>query len=125
MTALSPVSERAIILAPLGRDGSLALAMLNEAGYTGMIASNLTMLCDALEEGAGLLVIAAEALRGVDLEPLLEHLHQDGLIDLSERFLCVLPAGRQRVEALCALFDRAGSAVPPCSNDETIDHESV
>ena len=75
MTALSPVSERAIILAPLGRDGSLALAMLNEAGYTGMIASNLTMLCDALEEGAGLLVIAAEALRGVDLEPLLEHLH--------------------------------------------------
>ncbi len=76
MTALSPVSERAIILAPLGRDGSLALAMLNEAGYTGMIASNLTMLCDALEEGAGLLVIAAEALRGVDLEPLLEHLHQ-------------------------------------------------
>jgi len=75
VTALSPVSERAIILAPLGRDGSLALAMLNEAGYTGMIASNLTMLCDALEEGAGLLVIAAEALRGVDLEPLLEHLH--------------------------------------------------
>lgn len=57
--------------------------------------------------------------------PLLEHLHQDGLIDLFERFLCVLPAGRQRVEALCALFDRAGSAVPPCSNDETIDHESV
>ncbi|NMZ25392.1 coproporphyrinogen III oxidase [Pseudomonas proteolytica] len=57
--------------------------------------------------------------------PLLEHLHQDGLIDLSERFLCVLPAGRHRVEALCALFDRAGSAVPPCSNDETIDHESV
>lgn len=57
--------------------------------------------------------------------PLLEHLHQDGLIDLSERFLCVLPAGRHQVEALCALFDRAGSAVPPCSNDETIDHECV
>lgn len=35
--------------------------------------------------------------------PLLEHLHQDGLIDLSERFLCVLPAGRQRVEALRAV----------------------
>ncbi|MFO2464455.1 coproporphyrinogen III oxidase [Pseudomonas sp. 15FMM2] len=57
--------------------------------------------------------------------PLLEHLHHDGLIDLSERFLCVLPAGRHQVEALCALFDRAGNAVPPCSNDETIDHECV
>lgn len=76
MTGFAPVSERAIILAPLGRDGSLALMMLNEAGYSGIIASNLTMLCDALEQGAGMLVIAAEALRGVDLEPLLEHLHQ-------------------------------------------------
>ena len=76
MSGFSPLSERAIILAPLGRDGSLALMMLNEAGYSGMVASNLNMLCDALEHGAGLLVIAAEALRGVDLEPLLDHLHQ-------------------------------------------------
>ncbi|WP_456026853.1 ATP-binding protein [Pseudomonas capeferrum] len=60
----------------MGRDGSLALMMLNEAGYSGIVASNLANLCELLEEGAGLLVIAAEALRGVDLEPLLEHLHQ-------------------------------------------------
>lgn len=76
MTGLSPASERAIILAPLGRDGSLALMMLNEAGYSGMVASNLTALCEALEQGAGMLVIAAEALRGVDLEPLLRYLHE-------------------------------------------------
>ncbi|MBY8945983.1 MULTISPECIES: ATP-binding protein [unclassified Pseudomonas] len=76
MTAISPLSERAIVLAPMGRDGSLALMMLNEAGYSGVIASNLTVLCEALEQGAGLLIIAAEALRGADLEPLLEHLHQ-------------------------------------------------
>ena len=76
MTSLSPVSERAIVLAPMGRDGALALMMLNEAGYNGMIATGLTALCNALEEGAGLLIIAAEALRGVDLEPLLEYLHQ-------------------------------------------------
>jgi len=73
---VSPASERAIILAPMGRDGSLALMMLNEAGYSGIVASNLADLCELLEDGAGLLVIAAEALRGVDLEPLLEHLHQ-------------------------------------------------
>jgi len=76
VTALAPASERAIVLAPLGRDGTLALMMLNEAGYSGIIASNLMALCEALEEGAGLLIIAAEALRGVDLEPLLEHLHR-------------------------------------------------
>jgi len=76
VTDLSPVSERAIVLAPMGRDGTLALMMLNEAGYSSVIASNLKALCEALEQGAGLLIIAAEALRGVDLEPLLERLHQ-------------------------------------------------
>eukprot|EP01133_Synstelium_polycarpum_P005376 gene5376-6225_t len=50
--------------------------MLNEAGFNGIIASHLQMLCEELEHGAGLLVIAAEALRGIDLEPLLTHLHQ-------------------------------------------------
>ncbi|MBE8593940.1 response regulator [Pseudomonas sp. MAFF 301449] len=76
MPTLPGISERAIILAPVGRDSSLALMMLNEAGYTGIVATHLPMLCDALEHGAGLLIIAAEALRGVDLEPLLEYLHQ-------------------------------------------------
>ncbi|MBT1260371.1 ATP-binding protein [Pseudomonas pergaminensis] len=76
MTGLLPVSERAIVLAPMGRDGSLALMMLNEAGYAGIVASNLEALCEALDDGAGLLIIAAEALRGVNLEPLLEYLHQ-------------------------------------------------
>jgi len=76
VTSLSPVSERAIVLAPMGRDGTLALMMLNEAGYSGVIATGLTTLCNALEEGAGLLIIAAEALRGIDLEPLLGYLHQ-------------------------------------------------
>ncbi|MDR8370244.1 ATP-binding protein [Pseudomonas lactis] len=76
MPALSPISERAIVLAPMGRDGSLALMMLNEAGYSGIVANSLTALCEELTQGAGLLIIAAEALRGVDLEPLLELLHQ-------------------------------------------------
>jgi len=76
VTDLSPVSERAIVLAPMGRDGSLALMMLKEAGYTGVIASSLPALCEAVEQGAGMLIIAAEALRGADLEPLLEYLHQ-------------------------------------------------
>ena len=76
MSTLLPVSERAIILAPMGRDAALALMMLKEAGYGGIVASNLPLLCEALEQGAGLLIIAAEALRGVSLEPLLEYLQR-------------------------------------------------
>ena len=76
MTVLSPLSERAIILAPLGRDGALALMMLNEAGYSGIVATDLNSLCEALAQGSGLLIIAAEALRGVDLAPLLDYLHR-------------------------------------------------
>ncbi|WP_248135961.1 ATP-binding protein [Pseudomonas sp. W2Jun17] len=50
--------------------------MLNEAGYQGVVAGGLEDLCAALNEGAGLLIIAAEALRDVNLEPLLEFLHR-------------------------------------------------
>jgi len=76
MSGASAISERAIILAPLGRDSSLALMMLNEAGFSGIIDNHLQMLCEELERGAGLLIVAAEAMRGIDLEPLLTHLHQ-------------------------------------------------
>ncbi|TFF14393.1 response regulator [Pseudomonas sp. BCA14] len=74
MTGSSPASERAIILAPLGRDSALALQMLNEANYGGIIAGSLGALCEELEQGAGLLIIAAEALRGVELDPLVDYL---------------------------------------------------
>jgi signal transduction histidine kinase len=76
VSSLPAISERAIILAPLGRDSTLALMMLNEAGFSGIATPNLSSLCDELEQGAGLLIIAAEALHGVGLEPLLEYLQQ-------------------------------------------------
>lgn len=36
--------------------------------------------------------------------PLLEQLNREGLIELSERFICILPAGRREVDAICNLF---------------------
>ncbi len=63
-------SERAIILAPLGRDSQIALMMLNEAGYDGIITRSLAELCAELENGAGLLLISSEALLSSDLGPL-------------------------------------------------------
>jgi oxygen-independent coproporphyrinogen-3 oxidase len=38
--------------------------------------------------------------------PLLEQLSRDGLIELSDRFISILPAGRQEVDAICSLFER-------------------
>ncbi|MBD9443255.1 response regulator [Pseudomonas sp. PDM04] len=70
MNVLEATSERAIILAPLGRDSQIALMMLKEAGYDGVIARDLAGLCTELENGAGLLLIASEALLGSDIEPL-------------------------------------------------------
>ncbi|WP_443200877.1 ATP-binding protein [Pseudomonas sp. GM102] len=73
---MEAMSERAIILAPLGRDSQIALMMLNEAGVDGVITRDLGALCNELSLGAGLLVIACEALLGADLEPLLSQIEQ-------------------------------------------------
>lgn len=39
--------------------------------------------------------------------PVLEQLNRDGLIELSERFICILPVGRPQVDAICNLFKQA------------------
>nr|WP_251009939.1 response regulator [Pseudomonas fluorescens] len=71
-----PLSERALILAPLGRDSQIALMILREAGFGGLICQHLGHLCEELEHGAGLLVISSEALVGPDLETLLLHIEE-------------------------------------------------
>ena len=76
MTLAEPLSERALILAPLGRDSQIALMILNEAGFAGLICRHLGHLCEELESGAGLLVISSEALVGPDLETLFLQIEQ-------------------------------------------------
>jgi len=76
VTVTVPLAERALILAPMGRDSQVALMILNEAGYGGVIAADLGALCAELEPGAGLLLIATEALLGPELETLLQYLEQ-------------------------------------------------
>jgi signal transduction histidine kinase len=68
--------ERALILAPRGRDSQIALMMLNEAGFHGVSCRDLPGLCAEVERGAGLLLISSEALLGSDLEPLIRLLEQ-------------------------------------------------
>ncbi|OBS39955.1 response regulator [Pseudomonas syringae] len=66
------LSERAIILAPRGRDSQIASRILDEAGYPSTVAHDVPELVRELSAGAGLAIIADEALRNADMAPLLE-----------------------------------------------------
>jgi signal transduction histidine kinase len=64
------LSERALILAPLGRDAEIAAAMLGEAGIRATECSGLPDLVSNLVAGAGLAVVTEEALHTADLRAL-------------------------------------------------------
>jgi signal transduction histidine kinase len=68
------LSERAIILAPRGRDAEIAAKILSEAGFAAEPARDLYSLCGELVSGAGLAIIADEALQTADLRQLADFL---------------------------------------------------
>ena len=67
-------SERALILAPQGRDADVARAMLAEAGLASVKCGSIVQLVDELEAGAGYALITEETLRTADLHPLVDWL---------------------------------------------------
>jgi signal transduction histidine kinase len=64
------LSERALILAPQGRDAEVAAAMLGEAGLASERCHSVMQMVEGLEAGAGFGLITEEALRTTDLHPL-------------------------------------------------------
>ena len=68
-------SERAVILAPTGRDAAVAAALIKEAGYYANICTDLAALLHEIEGGAGLAVIADEAIKTADLRSLVRWLN--------------------------------------------------
>ncbi|WP_397453481.1 response regulator [Pseudomonas sp. NA-150] len=76
MSIPGPLSERAIIFAPRGRDSQIARRLLEEAGFATLITRDLLQLCAELRAGAGLAIVADEALLGTDLSPLLDFIAQ-------------------------------------------------
>jgi signal transduction histidine kinase/CheY-like chemotaxis protein len=68
-------SERAVILAPTGRDASVAAALIKEAGYYANVCIDLPALMHEIESGAGLAVIADEAIKTADLRNLMRWLN--------------------------------------------------
>src|ERR1700722_16082678 len=63
------------ILAPIGRDATVAAALIREAGYYANICRDLPALLHEVESGAGLAVIADEAIKTADLRGLMRWLH--------------------------------------------------
>jgi signal transduction histidine kinase len=61
------LSERALILAPTGRDSAIAAAILGEAGVAALICADLAELLVHMDDGAGLAVIVDDVLRSADL----------------------------------------------------------
>ncbi|MDT9597598.1 hybrid sensor histidine kinase/response regulator [Sphingosinicella rhizophila] len=57
------LSERALILTPLGRDAAVATSMLAEIGVASHVCASVDELTTELERGAGFAVITEEALR--------------------------------------------------------------
>jgi signal transduction histidine kinase/CheY-like chemotaxis protein len=62
------LSERALILAPRGRDAVVATEILHEAGLAASICSDLSTLQMEMELGAGVAVLTDEAMLGADLK---------------------------------------------------------
>ena len=69
-------SERAVILAPTGRDAAVAAALIQEAGFYANIAGDLEALLREVQAGAGLAVIADEAIKTADLRRLVKWLNE-------------------------------------------------
>jgi PAS domain S-box-containing protein len=64
------LSERALVLAPRGRDAAIAVAILREADIVAEACPSLPALLAGLDAGAGLVVVTEEALRAGDIAPL-------------------------------------------------------
>ena len=65
----STVSERALVLAPRGRDAPIAAAILEEAGIAADVCKSMPDLINRLDAGAAFVVVTEEALANADLAP--------------------------------------------------------
>ena len=65
-------SERAVILAPQGRDALVAASILHEGGLTADICNDLHNFTEKIAHGAGVAVLTDDAIRNTDIKTLAE-----------------------------------------------------
>jgi signal transduction histidine kinase/CheY-like chemotaxis protein len=56
------LGERILVLAPLGRDADLTVAMLEEAGLSAQVCADMGALVAGIQKGAGLALVTSESL---------------------------------------------------------------
>ena len=71
MSSNGALSLRTLVLTPSGRDAPLSAMLLREAGFAADICRDLGVLIEELHKGAGLAIIADEALQSAEMRPLI------------------------------------------------------
>jgi len=69
-----PLSERALILAPHGRDAQVAAMILRAAGFPAETFGDLAGLCAEMEKGAGLAIVTDQAMYDSDLRAMANYI---------------------------------------------------
>lgn len=110
---MAPIPERdviGLIHAPLGRDGQIAAALLQEAGLPARIAPTLDALVAGLNENVAFAVMTEEALRSVDLRPFVSWIEtQPSWSDLPFIILTARGGGPERNPAAARLSEVLGN----------------
>ncbi len=96
--------ERVLILAPTGRDASVAVKVLCDAGFSCEHCTNMNGLCDEIAAGAGAVLLTDEVLNAGALSALVETLNRQP--SWSDLPLIVFPAS---LDNFAVLLDRLGS----------------
>jgi signal transduction histidine kinase len=105
-----PLSERVLILTPTGRDSQVASELLAEAGFLTEYVPNIPAMVIELDRGAGVAVIADEALRTADIAPLARWLgQQPPWSDIPLLILTRQGAGSERNPAAARLAEALGN----------------
>jgi len=102
------LSERALILAPQGRDAFVAARIMREAGIVAEISADLPALLAEVRAGAGLAILTEETIRSADIKGLANWVASEPpwsdfpFIILTERGAGVErnPAAERQMEAL-------------------------
>lgn len=104
------LSERALVVAPRGRDAAIAVGMLAEAGIGANACASLPELIEELDRGAGVVVITEESLVTTDLTPLAAWIaDQEEWSDLPFVLLTSHGAGLERNPAARRYLDVLGN----------------
>lgn len=104
------LSERAIILAPHGRDAQIAASILEDAGLRSKVTVSLRELVDELGAGAGFALLTEEGLKGANLNPLAQWLGaQPEWSDFPFVLLTQKGGGIERNPAAKRLLDTLGN----------------